>query len=215
LDQLENQRKTRHQLTTRRDNTTGVHSTTTVGRGATEIRRDLHESSRELTFRTPLSEPPARKEPAAVAEEQRKVVLMAPVDISRGHCNANVMASVKKHSNIRLPPRAATHAVVFQDRPAPLLTDNANERQRKKQRCYRCGRERNGANQQHSRRAKQNSVEYCRVPEELRYPMWQVPQGYNSGDPEGPRLTTMQMITGWRNFRLREGINFDPEWGDW
>jgi hypothetical protein len=213
LDQLENQRKTRHQLTTRRDNTTGVHSTTTVGRGAAEIRRDLHESSRELPFRTPLPEPPARKQPAAVAAEQRKAILMAPVDISRGHCNANVMASVKKRSNLRLPPQAANRAVVFQDRPAPLLAGNANERKRKKQRCYRCGRERNGA--QHSRRAKQNTVEYCRAAEEQRYPMWQVPQGYNIGDPEGPGLTSMQMITGWRNYRLRKGINVDPEWGNW
>jgi hypothetical protein len=78
-----------------------------MGRGATEIRRDLHESSRELPFRTPLPEPPARKELAAVADEQREVVLMAPVDISRGHFNANVKILVKKRSNICLLPPAA------------------------------------------------------------------------------------------------------------
>jgi hypothetical protein len=213
LDQLENQRKTRHQLTTRRDNATGVHSTTTVGRGATEIRRDLHESSRELPFRTPLPEPPSRKAPTAVAEEEREVVLVAPVDISRGHCNANVMASVKKRSNIRLPPRAANRAVVFQDQPAPPPIANANARKRHQQRCYRCGRERNGA--QHSRKARQNTEEYCRVAEEQRYPMWQVPEGYNIGDPDAPTVTSMQMITRWRNHRHREGINVDPEWAHW
>jgi hypothetical protein len=212
VDQLENERKTRHQLATHRDNATGVHSTTTVGRGATAIRRDLHESSRELTFRTPLPEPPSRKAPTTVAEEQREVVLVAPVDISRGHCNANVMASVEKRSHIRLPPPAENRAVVFQDRPAPL-TANVNERKRHKQRCYRCGWARNGA--QHSRKAKQNTLEYCRVTEEHRYPTWQVPEGYNIGDPEGTSLTSMQMITRWRNHRHRERMDVDPEWSKW
>jgi hypothetical protein len=42
--------------------------------------------------------------------------------------------------------------------------------------------------------------------------MWQVPHGYYIGDPEGTSLTSMQMITRWRNHRLHEGINVDPEW---
>jgi hypothetical protein len=74
----------------------------------------LESSPSEPLFQT-LPEPPARKEPAAVTEQQREVVLMAPVDISRGHCNAKVMTLVKKRNNIRLPPRAANHAVVIQD----------------------------------------------------------------------------------------------------
>ena len=41
------------------------------------------------------SSPSLRKAPT-FAEEQREVVLVAPVNISRGYCNANVMASIKK-----------------------------------------------------------------------------------------------------------------------
>ena len=114
--------------------------------------------------------------------------------------------------NTKKVDQAANCVVVFQDQPAPL-TANANERKRHKQRCHRCGGVRSGA--QHGCKAKQNTLEHCRVTEEHRHPTWQVPEGCNIGDPEGTSLTSMQMIARWRSHRHRESMDVDPEWSKW
>lgn len=132
-----------------------------------QVRHSLLQKDRSYSFESVQSEPrPVERDSSKPSAGEVARVPVPPMQVQVGGSE-----------EVRQLVQAEAHVT----RPQPQQTPSAGVvRQRKPQRCMRCGKSRTGAC--HTRTATSNTPEYCKVAEADRTPHWRVPPGYAIGD---------------------------------
>jgi len=209
LKARENTRRTERQIVTFFDQTSCIAHATTVRRGVPKIREQVIHNLSNLSFKVPLSQPPEHQEPMASAVQdplERTILFVPPPELQRAK-------SINAHygpSHLQMPPPICNAATTI-TREA-LYKARDHQKVRAPQRCYRCGWARIGPN--HKQRVGANTLDYCKTPQESRYPYWEVPYGY-AVDDKPTTVRSDNMKKRWRQIMEEHGIDDDPRFPDW